>query len=150
MNRYNISAALAPLEKKMDGDVLVLLTSEELERGVSIPGLERVLCHTPSARDARVCKAEARHNCLCGTIVTPRRTRDGVPIAFGYLLTPGWVVLCDDTGTARSAVQRLRKENAHLENGIGGFFYEFIELETVWSSWRIRSCPAGWRGLTPG
>ena len=46
MNRYNISAALAPLEKKMDGDVLVLLTSEELERGVSIPGLERVLCHT--------------------------------------------------------------------------------------------------------
>lgn len=128
MNRYNISAALAPLEKKMDGDVLVLLTSEELERGVSIPGLERVLCHTPSARDARVCKAEARHNCLCGTIVTPRRTRDGVPIAFGYLLTPGWVVLCDDTGTARSAVQRLRKENAHLENGIGGFFYEFIEL----------------------
>ena len=33
MNRYNISAALAPLEKKMDGDVLVLLTSEELERG---------------------------------------------------------------------------------------------------------------------
>ena len=68
MNRYNISAALAPLEKKMDGDVLVLLTSKELERGVSIPGLERVLCHTPSARDARVCKAEARHNCLCGTI----------------------------------------------------------------------------------
>ena len=57
MNRYNISAALAPLEKKMDGDVLVLLTSEELERGVSIPGLERVLCHTPSARDAHVCKA---------------------------------------------------------------------------------------------
>ena len=46
MNRYNISAALAPLEKKMDGDVLVLLTSKELERGVSIPGLERVLCHT--------------------------------------------------------------------------------------------------------
>ena len=128
MNRYNISAALAPLEQETDGNVLVLLTSEELERGATIPGLERVLCHTPSARDARVCKAEARRDCLCGTIVTPRCTRDGAPIAFGYLLTPGWMVLCDDTGTAHSAVQRLRKENAHRENGIGGFFYEFIEL----------------------
>ena len=156
MNRYNISAALAPLEQETDGNVLVLLTSEELERGASIPGLERVLCHTPSARDARVCKAEARRDCLCGTIVTPRCTRDGAPIAFGYLLTPGWMVLCDDTGTAHSAVQRLRKENAHRENGIGGFFYEFIELliakdlhhlqEIVWSGWRIRSCPERWRG----
>lgn len=61
MNRYNISAALAPLE----------------------------------------------------------RETDGAPIAFGYLLTPGRVVLCDDTGTARSAVQHLRRENARLENGIG-------------------------------
>lgn len=66
MNRYSVSAALAPLEKERDGDVLVLLTSEELERGVSVPGLERVLCHTSSPRDARVCKAESRHNCLCG------------------------------------------------------------------------------------
>ena len=37
MNRYNISAALAPLEQETDGNVLVLLTSEELERGASIP-----------------------------------------------------------------------------------------------------------------
>ena len=100
MNRYNISAALAPLEQETDGNVLVLLTSEELERGASIPGLERVLCHTPSARDARVCKAEARRDCLCGTIVTPRCTRDGAPIAFGYLLTPGKRMPIGKTGSA--------------------------------------------------
>ena len=73
-------------------------------------------CHT----------CRTRHWCMlyCHT----PSLRDGAPIAFGWLLTPGWVVLCDDTGTARSAVQHLRKENARREDGIGGFFYEFIEL----------------------
>lgn len=129
MYLYNIRASLEQLEKvpSTEGSVLVLLTSEELERGISIPGLEHILCHTPSPQDARVCKAESRHHCLCGTIVTPRHTRDQSCIAFGYLLTEGWVVLCDDTGTARSAVQHLRKENPQRELSAGGFFYEFLE-----------------------
>ena len=130
MYLYNIRAALEQLEHIPDsgGSVLILLTSEELKQGAGVSGLEHILCHTPSAQDARVCKAESRHNCLCGTIVTPRHTKEHTPIAFGYLLTEGRVVLCDDTGTARSAIQHLRKETAQRELGIGGFFYGFLEL----------------------
>lgn len=127
MYLYHICADLERLEKLPPSgeNVLVLLTSEELKQGVHIPGLEHILCHTPSPRDARVCKAESRHHCLCGTIVTPRHTRDQACIAFGYLLTEGWVVLCDDTGTAHSAVQHLRREKRELS--VGGFFYAFLE-----------------------
>lgn len=129
MYLYNIRASLEQLEKvpSAEGSVLVLLTSEELERGISVPGLEHILCHTPSPQEARVCKAEPKHSCLCGTIVTPRHTRDRSCIAFGYLVTKGLVVLCDDTGTAHSAVQHLRKENPQRELSAGGFFYEFLE-----------------------
>lgn len=129
MYLYHICAALEQLEKipPSGGSVLVLLTSEEVEQGVNVPGLENILCHTPSPKGARVCKAESRHHCLCGTIVTPRHTRDQSCIAFGYLLTEGWVVLCDDTGTAHSAVQHLRKENPQRELSVGGFFYAFLE-----------------------
>lgn len=128
MDRYDIDAGLVPLEKEPEGAVLILLTSEELERGAAILGPEHILCHTPDPRNARVCKAESRSSCLCGTIVTPRHTQAHAPIAFGYLLTPEYVVLCDDTGAARSAVQRLRKENPQRGCGTGGFFYEFLEL----------------------
>lgn len=129
MYLYNIRASLDQLEQipSSEGSVLVLLTSEELERGVSVPGLEHILCHTPSPQDARVCKAESRYHCLCGTIITPRHTRGRACIAFGYLVTKGWVILCDNTGTAHSAVQHLRKENPRRSWNEGSFFYGFLE-----------------------
>lgn len=129
MEQYSIDAGLTPIARKAPSDtcVLVLLTSEELERGAVGSEADDILCHTPVARDAHVCKAESRRDCLCGTIVTPRRTKDGAPIAFGYLLTEKWAVLCDDTGTARSAVQHLQKGNPQRELGVGGFFCEFLE-----------------------
>lgn len=130
MELYSIDHGLAPMEGKQADTTcsLALLTPEELEQGVSIPGLEHILCHTPNPRDARICKAESRRDCLCGTIVTPRRTKDGVPIAFGYLLTPGWVVLCDGSGIAGSMLQRLRREEPQRGTGMGSFFYDFLEL----------------------
>ncbi len=130
MYLYNISAALAPIEQGPNaGDsTLVLLTSEELVQGTTAPGLREILCHTPSPRDARVCKVEPRHGCLCGSIVTPRQTKSGMPIAFGYLLAEGWVILCDDTGMAHSMVQHLRREGGQAGGGTGGFLYEFMEL----------------------
>lgn len=83
MYRYSINSALAPFEgPPAAGDsIVVLMTSAELAQGVSVPGFEDVLRHTPSARDARVCKAEARHGFLCGTIVTPRCTKNHLPIS---------------------------------------------------------------------
>lgn len=127
---YDINAGLAPVEGGAGekDSILVLLTSEELSRGTSIQGLKNILCHTPFPRDARTCRAEVRHGCVCGSIVTPRKTKDGAPIAFGYLLADRWAILCDDTGTGMSMVQRLRREDEQTGHGPGGFFYAFLEL----------------------
>ena len=92
-----------------------------------MPGLEEVLRHTPSARDARVCKAEVRRDCLSGTVVIPRQSREGDRVAFGYLLTRDRAVLCDDTGTAHAILKRMGKDKRWRENGPGRFFCEFLE-----------------------
>lgn len=111
-----------------NGRILTLLTSEELEQGPCLPGLENILCHTPLARDARVCKAEAHRTYLCGTIVTPRHTKDRRPISFGYLLTKDRMIICDDAGVAHRMFQRIREENPQLTPNIGGLLYGFLEL----------------------
>ena len=95
MYQYRIGSNLTPLSGKPDPDtcVLTLLSSEELDQNLQLPGLEQVLRHTPTARDARVCKAEPHRNYLCGTIVTPRHTKEKAPIAFGYPAVIGISVL---------------------------------------------------------
>ena len=130
MEIYLLGSRLELLQRPAGPEerTLILLTSEELSHTPSLPGLEAVLHHTPPARDARVCKAEVRKDCLCGTVFTPRRTKDGQPIAFGYLLTGAHIVLCDDCGSAHSAVKHLSREKRWTENGPGRFFYEFLEL----------------------
>lgn len=130
MYTYLIDQTLTLLERppRPEEDVLFLLTSQELTQSPAPPGLETTFHHTPSARDARVCKAEVRRDCLGGTVVTPRRTKEGRKIAFGYLLTQHRVVLCDDAGTAHSLVRRLARDKRWRENGVGHFFYDFLEL----------------------
>ena len=130
MYTYLIGEGLTLLDRPIQAgeQALVLLTSGELAQHPVLPGLEEVLRHTPPARDARVCKAEVRRDCLCGTVFTPRSTKSGVPIAFGYLLTGDRVVLCDDSGAAHALIRRLAKEKRWQENGPGRLFYEFLEL----------------------
>lgn len=129
MYTYGLGQTLSLLEgAPAPGTAAVyVLTSEELARHPQLPELEGVLHHTPSARDARVCKAEVRRDCMSGTVVVPRRGREGDRVAFGYLLTGDRVVLCDDTGTAHSILKRLGKEKRWRENGPGRFFCEFLE-----------------------
>ena len=64
---YQIGPELSLVDHCTEGQVLVLLTSQELSQHPELKCLEGVLQHTPLARDARVCKAEARRDCLCGT-----------------------------------------------------------------------------------
>lgn len=130
MDTYLIHQTLIPINRTPEPgeQVLFLFTSEELAHQPAIPGLDGILHHTPTARDAKVCKAEVRRDCLCGTVVTPRRTKGGGRIAFGYLLTSDRAVLCDDTGAVHSLIKRLAKEKRWPERGIGRFFYEFLEL----------------------
>lgn len=133
MDIYLLGQSLEPLQRPTgpEEQTLIVLTSQELDHIPSLPGLEAVLHHIPPARDARVCKAEFRGDCLCGTVVTPRRGKDGQPIAFGYLLTSRHIVLCDDCGAVRAAVKRLSREKRWAENSPGRFFYELLELMTA-------------------
>lgn len=133
MEIYTLERTMELLTRPADPDrpTLVVLTSDELAHTPSLPGLESVLHHTPLARDAHVCKAEVRRDCLCGTVRTPRTTKDGTRIAFGYLLTGTHLVLCDDCGVIRSMVKRLSAGKNWKENGVGRFFYECLELLTV-------------------
>lgn len=130
MYQFDLTASMEQLSEAAapEHQVLILLTSEELEQDLKLPGLEGLLCHTPLARGARVCKAEAHRTYLCGTIVTPRHTKEHHPISFGYLLTDRHVVLCDDAGVAHRMIQRLREENPQTSIEIGGLFYGFLEL----------------------
>lgn len=113
---------------RTDEPTLVLLSSDELAHAPVLAGLESMLNHTPLARDARVCKVEIRKDCLCGSVVTPRKTKEGKTIAFGYLITGTHLVLCDDCGVMHSAVKRLSQEKQWQENGPGRFFYSLLEL----------------------
>ncbi len=130
MYQYEIGSVLTSAGETLPvgSAVLVLLTSEELAQGISVSALQDILEHTPSARDARICKVETRHGCLCGSIVTPRSAKDDVPIAFGYLVSNGRVVLCDDTGTAHAMIQHLIREDTQTGGNAGGFLYAFLEL----------------------
>ena len=130
MVQWNLHAALAPGEDQAGEKTgtLLLFTSEELSHKAAQANGEELVCHTPLARDARVCKAEVRRGFLNGTIVTPRKAKNGDTIAFGYLLARDWVVLCDDTGTVHSMVQHLRKENPQRDDSAGSFFYALLEL----------------------
>ena len=130
MYQYNLSSTLRPLAENASSDTafLTLLTSEELDQKPHLPGLEQILCHTPTARDAHVCKAEMHRGYLCGTIATPRQTKEHIPIAFGYLLTADKVILCDDSGAAHTMLRRIQEENLEMEKGVGGFLYSFLEL----------------------
>ena len=93
---------------------VVLLTSEELSHQPALPGLERTLHHTPPARDARVCKAEVRSDCLAGTLVLPRQGKDGKPLACGYLVTATRVVLVDDESALQGLLRRIALSLIHI------------------------------------
>ena len=84
MYTYHLGQSLTLLEgAPAPGTAAVyLLSSKELDQNPQLPGLEGVLHHTPSARDARVCKAEVHRDCLSGTVVVPRRGREGDRVAF--------------------------------------------------------------------
>ena len=106
---------------------VVLLTSEELSHQPALPGLERTLHHTPPARDARVCKAEVRSDCLAGTLVLPRQGKDGKPLACGYLVTATRVVLVDDENALQGLLRRIAREKRWTDGSVGRFLYDFFE-----------------------
>ena len=132
MEAYLLRQTLIPLsdppESESEGGRVLLLSSQELSDHPADPLGEDILPHTPLARDARVCKGEVRGDYLCGTVVTPRHTKSGTQIAFGYLLTREVAVLCDDTQVTSSMLRRLAKERQWQQAGVGTFFHEFLTL----------------------
>lgn len=129
MKWYAIGKTLTPLDRAPEsGAAVVLLNSDELAHETALPGLEAVLHHTPSTRDAHVCKAEVRSNCLSGTLALPRGRRDGTRLCCGYLVTKDRVVLVDDGEMAEPYLKHIVKEKRLIENSVGRFLYDFFEL----------------------
>lgn len=129
MENYSIGQTLTGLKHIPEGEstVFLLFSSAELDKKPSILGLEQSLHHMPAARDARVCKAEVRRDCLCGTVVTPRFTREGKRIAFSYLITGNRLVICDDSGAVHSLARHLMRQNGKVDGSTGRTFYEILE-----------------------
>ena len=130
MEIYRIGAKLETSQRPLtSGDrALVLLTTQEMEHPSQLSGLENMIRHLPSAQGARGCRVEARRDCLCGTVITPRHTKAGMPIAFGFLLTADLLVLCDDSEAIPTLVRRLAKEGRWQENGPGRLLCQLLEL----------------------
>ena len=147
---YTIAQTLVPCAGPPGGEepAAVLLTSDELAARPALPGLEGVLHHVPAARDARVCKAEARLDCVTGTLVLPRATREGARLAFGYLLTPRRLVLVDDTQVLHTHLQRLAKERRWPQGGTGRCLCELLELLTARETHHLEELADRAEGLT--
>ena len=130
MKWYLIGETLMPLERAPGEDeaAVVLLDSDELAHTSELPGFVRVLHHTPLARDARVCKAEVRSDCLSGTLALPRSGKDGARLGCGYLVTKMRVVLVDDGEMIASYLKRIVKEKRLTEKSVGRFLYDLFEL----------------------
>lgn len=130
MKWYLIGETLSPLDHAPNTNeaAVVLLDSDELAHTSELPGLARVLHHTPLARDARVCKAEFRSDCLSGTLALPRSGKDGACLGCGYLVTKTRVVLVDDSEMLATHLKRIVKEKRLTEKSVGRFLYDLFEL----------------------
>ena len=129
MEKYLVGQILTEMKRDPEGEdtAFLLFSSGEIDKGLSIPELGESLRHMPAVRDAHVCKAEARRDCLCGTVVTPRFTQQGKRIAFSYLVKENRLAICDDSGAVRSLVRRLIREKCRMDKSIGRVFYEILE-----------------------
>lgn len=128
MNWYIIGQTLKPTDEPPAGDApaVLLLSSEELSHRPSLSGLDDVIRHTPPARDARVCKAELRPDCIGGTLVVPHGA-DGGSLRCGYLLTKKRIVLVSDDGELHSILQRIVKERRSASASVGRFLFDLLD-----------------------
>ena len=130
MERYTLAKALTRPDRPLreDEPALLILTPEELSHPPALEdGWAGLLPHIPSAGDARRCKLELKRESLCGTVVTPRFTKGGVRISFGYLLTRHRLVLCDGSGALHSLVRQLARSGQWQGGGTGRFFYTLLD-----------------------
>ena len=130
MEQYVLEGPLTALDRPLRAEepALLLLTPEELAHPPALdPEWSALLPHTPTARQARRCKLESRRDVLCGTVLTPRLTRSGARISFGYLLTRSRMVLCDDSGAVRPLIRQLARSGQWQGGGVGRFFYLLLD-----------------------
>lgn len=129
MDIFQISGTLAPVSQLPGPETAaaVLLSSEELTHLPETLAAVPYLPHTPLARDASLTKAEVHRGYLCGTVVTPRRTRNGTSISFGYLLSGCRLFLCDDSGAIRSQFRHIESDRRDLQGSMARFCSTFLE-----------------------
>lgn len=129
MYQYHISSTIVPSSEPTENcNILTFTTTDELETLSHSRQSNPIFTHLCPAKDIHTCKAETRHDCVSGTIMTPRTTKGKNPIAFSYLLTKKQLVLCDDSSAVHTMIQKLIKEKIPVENSTGMVFYALLEL----------------------
>ena len=76
---------------------------------------------------ARTCRAEVRPDCLSGTLVLPRKGKDGVRAAYGLLVTQNRIVLTDDSASLPPLLHRIAQEKRWTKGTVGQTLYDFFE-----------------------
>ncbi len=131
MHVYTVGQTLQSAGQKAPegARTVTIYTSDELADLVKSKDAPPLLIHTPLARDVRITKAEylPHKRCIAGSVRTPRNTRSGTPISFGFLLAPGAMTFCDDSGAVRSLITLMIKEELELQDSLSRFFSSFLE-----------------------
>lgn len=86
-----------------------------------IPFLERSLVHSHN------CKAELLENCAAGTVLIPRKERNGSEIAFAFCLTGERLTFVDDSGQVVNLLEQFSQQPGLVPSS-GELFMEFLEF----------------------
>ena len=68
-----------------------------------------------------------RPDCLSGTLVLPRKGKDGVRAAYGLLVTQNRIVLTDDSASLPPLLHRIAQEKRWTKGTVGQTLYDFFE-----------------------
>ena len=128
MKWFSIEQTLIQKDIKPENVSCVLLVnSDELTHLRAAKEFDKRIIHTPLAKDAKVCKAEVRSDCLSGTLLMPYRGKNGERLACAYLITENCVVLVDDDGDLSVHLKHMIREKQRTNGSIGRFLYNLFE-----------------------
>lgn len=128
MKWFSIEQTLIPKENRPENTNCVLLVnSDELTHLRADKEFDKRIIHAPLAKDAKVCKAETRSDCMSGTLLMPYRGKEGKRLACAYLITEKCIILIDDDGDLAVHLKHMIREKQRISGSIGRLMYTLFE-----------------------
>ena len=135
MKYYLIEDILKPCSRQelreSDRQYVALLSSEEWqhERDSFDLGMELESVLEPSfMQEIHTTKAEVNYDSLTGTFCIPdRKDLTGEDRKFAFALDEKGIIFIDDSGTAETYIQNIRRTKKWKKPGLERFLYDFLE-----------------------